>query len=43
MDIKLVHTGLSIRSNANYSYEQFYKHIFLQTHLLKQIWKNAKY
>ncbi len=43
MDIKLVHAELSIRMNADYSCEQFHKHILSETNLLKQIRKNTKY
>ena len=43
MDMELVNAELKIRMNGHYSCERFYKHILFQTHLLKQIRKNAKY
>jgi hypothetical protein len=37
MDMKLVGAELKIRMNANHSFEQFYKHILTDKHLLQQI------
>ena len=42
MDIQPVSAELKIRMNANYSCEQFYKHILTDQHLLQQIRKNEK-